>query len=131
MSKRVCSRPGCPTLVDAGARGGRCPRCEREHDRARGTRQQRGYDTAYDRALRDWERRLAEGERVLCWRCLEDGVTTVIDGSNRDSWDLGHDDQDRSVIRGPECRGPNRATSARRISPDAYGVGVPPPGVAD
>lgn len=79
------------------------------------SRQDRGYDAAYDAARLDWERRLANGERVLCWRCLaEDGIETVIHPDT--PWDLGHDDDDRSVLRGPECRGPNRATSSRRAS---------------
>lgn len=76
------------------------------------TRQQRGYDAAYDAERRAWQRRLDAGEVVLCWRCLEEqSVETVIDPRE---WDLGHDDLDRTVIRGPECRGPNRATSSRR-----------------
>lgn len=76
------------------------------------SRQQRGYDAAYDAARRDWERRIDAGERILCWRCLTEGTTTIITPTTE--WDLGHDDHDRTVIRGPECRGPNRATSSRR-----------------
>jgi hypothetical protein len=77
------------------------------------TRQERGYDAEYDAVRRDWERRIAAGELVLCWRCLEEhGTETVL--TTATPWDLGHDDHDRTIIRGPECRGPNRATSSRR-----------------
>jgi hypothetical protein len=79
------------------------------------TRQQRGYDAEYDAERREWEQRIAAGERVLCWRCLDEhGVKTVITVDT--PWDLGHDDADRAIVRGPECRGPNRATSSRRPS---------------
>lgn len=37
---KVCSTPGCPSLVASG----RCPTCSAAASRARGTRQQRGYD---------------------------------------------------------------------------------------
>lgn len=47
-AKRVCSQPGCPELTDTG----RCPWCRRQADRARGTRQARGYDRHHDRARR-------------------------------------------------------------------------------
>ena len=92
---------------------GRCPGCERAHDQARGTRQQRGYDAAYDRAHRDYQRRMDAGERFVCWRCLEErGVRHHVD-PRPGRWHLGHDDQDRSVIRGPECPAGNLATSGR------------------
>ena len=48
MAKRVCLTPGCPTLVTAG----RCPTCSSKHEKARGTRQERGYDAEYERQLR-------------------------------------------------------------------------------
>lgn len=51
MAKRVCAEPGCPELVDRGVRDGRCDEHRRAKDKARGTRQQRGYDATHD-ALR-------------------------------------------------------------------------------
>lgn len=39
LSKRVCPTPGCPTLVSEGL----CAECKRAKDKARGTRQERGY----------------------------------------------------------------------------------------
>lgn len=41
---KVCTKPGCPELVDAG----RCAEHAREADKERGTRQQRGYGTKHD-----------------------------------------------------------------------------------
>jgi hypothetical protein len=109
MVSRVCATPGCPTLVKQGARNGRCPACERAADRERGTRQQRGYDAAYDAIGRDYQRRMDDGERFICWRCRDPlGTRRGID------WHLGHDDRDRSVIRGPECPSCNLSTSSRR-----------------
>lgn len=48
MSKRVCAEPDCPELVDRDARGGHCDACRRAKDKARGTRQERGYDRAHE-----------------------------------------------------------------------------------
>lgn len=108
MTKRACATPGCPTLVDQGARSGRCPACERLADKARGTRQQRGYDKAFDAEGREYERRMNEGERFHCWRCRRPlGIRRGVD------WHLGHDDQDRRIIRGPECPPCNLATAGR------------------
>ena len=109
---RVCSEPGCPTLIPAGTRGGRCPTHTRARDRARGTATQRGYGTAHQKLRRSWQTRIDSGEPVTCWRC----GTPIRPG---DTWDLGHADHDRTRTNGPECQPCNRATSTRRISPDA------------
>lgn len=45
------------------------------------------------------------GETFDCWRC-----TDPIDPEH---WHLGHDDDDRSQYRGPECVPCNTATSGR------------------
>ena len=111
MSLRVCAQPGCPELVNKGTRDGRCPPHRREADRARGTRQQRGYDATYDRAHRDYQHRMNAGEQFNCWRC---GLR--IDPT---AWTLGHDDHDRDILRGPECPTCQYATAGRRISPHA------------
>lgn len=42
---KVCSRPGCPELTQAG----RCDGCAREADRSRGTAAERGYDARWRR----------------------------------------------------------------------------------
>lgn len=103
----------CPVIVTDGK--SRCLTHRRAKDRARGTRQERGYGADHKALRAEWQRRMDAGERVTCWRCAEQGHTHDVD-PNR--WDLGHDDNDRSVYRGPECYG-NRATSGRVISPNA------------
>ena len=106
---KVCAEPGCPTLTKRT----RCAEHERAKDRARGTRQERGYDARHDAERKRWVPRVATGN-VKCWRC---GDYIPADAP----FDLGHDDHDRSRYRGPECVSCNRATSGRRprISPDA------------
>lgn len=44
-AKKVCSRPGCPNLVDAGT--GRCDACAGGSERERGTAAERGYDSRW------------------------------------------------------------------------------------
>lgn len=44
-----------------------------------------------------------------CWRC----GFPIPAGVRWDEWDLGHDDHDRSVYRGPEHTSCNRATHRR------------------
>ena len=98
---KVCIEADCPTLTNTT----RCTTCERAKDKARGTRQQRGYDAAHDRLRAACQRRMDEGETFDCLRC-----TKPIDPSY---WRLGHDDHDRSIYRGPECVPCNQATKGR------------------
>lgn len=60
----------------------------------RGRRQSRGYDAAYDRERRSYVKRMAAGETLKCWRCFE-----AVPPSE---FSLGHCDDDRTVIHGPE-----------------------------
>lgn len=54
-----------------------------------------GYGYQHRQMRARWQQRIDAGETVLCWRCgLE------LHGTD---WHLGHDDDDRSVYRGPEC----------------------------
>ena len=101
---RVCSQPGCPTLGTAA----RCAEHRRQVERARGTRQQRGYDAAYDAARRKWKPQVEAG-LVDCHAptCLMT-IRRIMLGA---AWDLGHDD-DRH-IRGPEHRRCNRAAGGK------------------
>jgi len=66
----------------------------------------RGYGSAHQRERRRWKLIVDRGE-AWCWRCQE-----WLDPAQ--PWDLGHDDHDRNVYRGPECIKCNRATRARR-----------------
>jgi hypothetical protein len=86
---RVCATPGCPELTDKP----RCLEHRRSREKARGTRQQRGYNAAHDRERGRWEPKVRQGV-VRCARCGE-----RIDPDER--WDLGHTD-DRTTWTGPE-----------------------------
>lgn len=54
---RVCI--DCPRLIPAGTR---CTDCARTKERARGTRQQRGYNAAHDQLRRQYQRRIDRGD---------------------------------------------------------------------
>ncbi|MBS41599.1 MAG: hypothetical protein CMH83_00190 [Nocardioides sp.] len=78
----------------------------RAYDQTRPSRQARGYDAAHEAKRKQLAPIVATG-CVKCWRCGRYIAAT-------EPWDLGHDDRDRSITRGPEHRGCNRATSGRR-----------------
>ena len=107
MKLRVC--PDCKAIHDTtarGARAGRCPACSRARDRQRPTPVERGYDRDHRAQRRAWQARLDAGEPITCWRC-GDLIGTEL-------WDLGHDDHDRTVTRGPEHRDRcNRSAAGR------------------
>jgi hypothetical protein len=90
VSLRVCAEPGCPTLTDRT----RCTEHTRARDKARGTRQERGYDAAYDQRRREDMHRYALGEVLYCWRCGKPVFPH--------DYSLGHCDDDRTVIHGAE-----------------------------
>lgn len=103
--KPKCSRPGCPHPQRSGS--SMCADHALQTERLRGTPEQRGYDAQHRRARQHWAPLVAAG-RVNCWRCGDlIGAT--------EPWDLGHDDADRTVTRGPEhasrC---NRAAGGRK-----------------
>jgi hypothetical protein len=104
MTMRVCSAVGCPTLIPQGE--SRCATHRSERERARGTRQQRGYDRDHDALRKQWEPRVSTG-RVHCWRCGELIKATA-------DWHLGHDDDDRRIHRGPEHVLCNLSEAGRR-----------------
>lgn len=66
---------------------------------------ERGYGSAHQRERAKWKR-VVEAGQANCWRC-----GAWLDPSQ--PFDLGHDDIDRSIYRGPECRPCNRAAGAR------------------
>ena len=107
MAKRVCT--GCKVIYDprtTGSRAGRCPACSRIHDRARGSREERGYGAAHQATRAACQARMDAGEVLACWRCGEP-VTAA------DEWHLGHDDHDRTITRGPEHASCNLSAAGR------------------
>jgi hypothetical protein len=87
---KICATRGCPRITEST----HCPEHTRARDRARGTKAERGYDKQYLAERKVWVRMVATGE-VSCWRCLE----PILPGAD---FHLGHDDNDRTIIRGPE-----------------------------
>ena len=66
----------------------------------------RGYGNEHQKLRAKVAALVATGGAV-CWRCR----LAIVPGS---SWDLGHDDYDRSIYRGPEHQRCNRAAAARK-----------------
>lgn len=66
----------------------------------------RGYGSAHQRQRKAIAAKLKAGAVLTCWRC----GGALVQGM---AWDLGHDDQDRSLYRGPEHRKCNRSAGAR------------------
>ena len=89
MSKRVCSQPGCATLIDTS---GYCPTHARERDKARGSKQARGYGQSHVKERAKWAAIIARMP-VLCSRCRQP-ISAGMD------WHLDHTD-DRHGYRGP------------------------------
>lgn len=108
---KKCGRPGCETRVVGRVY---CPQCTADQQ-ARDNTTARGYGTQHQRARAQWARQVATGT-VRCWRCHE-----LIDPAL--PWDLGHDDNDRGVYRGPEHPRCNRGTKSR----ERTGAGTLPP----
>lgn len=99
---RVCSQPGCPNLIP---KAGRCTDHERAHDKARGRRQARGYNSKHDALRKEWEPYVATGT-VECTRCH----LPIAKGA---PWHLDHDDEDRTQYRGPSHAHCNTAAGGR------------------
>jgi hypothetical protein len=72
----------------------------------RGSTTSRGYGAKHQ-ALRKQVAALVKAGRAVCWRC---GLP-ILPGM---LFDLGHDDYDRTVYRGPEHRHCNRSSAASR-----------------
>ena len=94
----------CGALTD----GGRCTVCRRagwrRRQRTRPSTTEAGYGADHQRLRKAIARQLAEQGSVPCWRCGQ----LIVHGM---AWDLGHDDHDRSIVRGAEHRACNRATA--------------------
>lgn len=105
MAKRPCAEHGCPTIVSTT----RCPEHTRTRDKARGTRQERGYDAAHDRERAEWQAHMDRGAVVMCSNPDCKTPTQPIDPRN---WHLGHT-PDRTTWRGPEHPGCNLSEAGR------------------
>lgn len=101
-AQHTCTDPGCDTLIPAGD-GPHCP--DHRPPDPRPSAHRRGYDTAHRNQRATWAPRVATGT-VPCWRC---GHLIKPD----EPWDLGHDDHDRTITRGPEHRRCNRSAAGR------------------
>jgi hypothetical protein len=101
----VCSTPGCPELTTAR----RCEQHRAQAERARGTRQQRGYDAQHDALRRAWAPKVQRGG-VHCHakQCLMP-TRLILLGQ---PWDLGHTD-DRTAWTGPEHQPCNRSAGGK------------------
>ncbi len=82
----------------------------------------RGYGADHQKERARVKRDLVDPGIAYCWRCGGWINPALRDQYGREMWDLGHDDHDRSVYRGPEHRGRecpasgNRATNGRRVT---------------
>lgn len=95
----------CPTCGQLNP--GPCPRHGAlATDRARSRRRGRPYPATHDRIRVALAPVVAAGG-VNCWRCTQ----PIRAGQ---AWDLGHDDDDPTIYRGPEHAQCNRATATRR-----------------
>lgn len=103
IARRVCPKPGCPNLLHPRERY--CPGHQRDYEQARGTRQQRGYNAHHDQLRAQWAPHIATGT-VKCWRCHQ----PIPPG---EPWHLGHDDNDRTLHRGPEHTHCNTSAGGR------------------
>src|SRR5215212_3918916 len=57
--------------------------------------------------LRKQAAALVAAGNAVCWRCGRPILPWM-------AWDLGHDDYDRGIYRGPGCRHCNRSSAASR-----------------
>lgn len=98
---KVCAESGCPTLTSTS----RCPTHARVVDKARGTRQARGYNAAHDRERARWAPLVRTG-------LIDCNAPTCLMPTRRiassSAWDLGHT-PDRTSWTGPEHARCNRA----------------------
>lgn len=101
--RKPCPTAGCPELLAPGQR--RCTEHSRQHEQARGSRQQRGYDSEHDTLRKQWAPIVATGS-VTCPKCRR----RIRAGT---PWDLGHNDE-RTTWTGPEHAACNRSHGGKR-----------------
>lgn len=88
-AKKICAKAGCPTPTAAT----HCATHAAEAERARGSRESRGYGPEHRALRKQWAPRVATGS-VLCAKCNQ----PIQAGS---TWHLGHT-ADRTTWTGPE-----------------------------
>ena len=72
-------------------------------------RRRKGYNSSAHRQARKAGQALVDAGRGVCWRCggqIPTGSTQL--------WHVGHDDNDRTIIRGVEDRHCNLGAAARK-----------------
>lgn len=83
---RICPKRGCPKI----AVGRYCPTHNSEHEKQRGSREERGYGAEFQRLRRAWAKEVAKGT-VPCGRCGK-----LIHPNT--PFHLDHDDNDRNNL---------------------------------
>lgn len=73
---------------------------------SKGSSAHRGYGYHHRKLRAELQPHIDAGE-AICWRCRQ----PIHPGT---PWDLGHDDDDRNIYRGPEHQGCNRGSAATR-----------------
>lgn len=109
---KKCGDPNCETRVQGRPY---CPPCTAKRQ-TRANTTQRGYGWQHQQNREAWRPQVATGT-VACWRCRE--LLSPTDG-----WHLGHDDNDRTITRGPEH---DRACNLRAAGKAAHRGGTPHP----
>lgn len=87
---KICAKHGCPATTHSRY----CAKHQAAHDKARGTATQRGYGKEFYAIRREYSEQ-HKTQPLTCWRC---GKHIPIG----ETFNLGHDDWDRTIIRGPE-----------------------------
>lgn len=100
-AKRVCAKPGCPAIAATSY----CTTHQAEAERARGSREQRGYDHKHRELRKQWAPTVATGN-VACAKCKQPITTSQ-------QWHLGHTD-DRAAWTGPEHAACNLSDAGKR-----------------
>lgn len=98
---KICAKPGCPAVTA----GRLCPTHAREADKARGSREARGYDAAHRNLRQALALQVATGT-VRCARCHE----YIKPGT---AWHLDHTD-DRSGYLGASCARCNLSAAGKK-----------------
>lgn len=107
MRVRVARCLTCGTAWNTPVKTGPPPRyCPAHRPRRHGHTNRAKYNAAHTKLRRDIAKTVKAGKAV-CWRCGRP-IHPL------EPWDLGHDDWDPTMYRGPEHRACNRGAAARK-----------------